>query len=105
MDATSAHDPHAPSVTLVRLISTKGRFLTVVAAYFILRFVARIITSPTVDLDEGEQLLASRQLALGYGPQPPLYTWFNLQYVSAPMLHYPSKEARLGFFIRETKAA
>ncbi len=77
MDSTLEHDPHQPLATVARLLSTRGRFFAFLAAYFTLQFVVRLVTSPTVDLDEGEQLIATQQLAWGYGPQPPLYTWLQ----------------------------
>lgn len=39
--------------------------------------VARVAVSPALKWDEAEQMLWSQQLALGYGPQPPLYTWLQ----------------------------
>jgi 4-amino-4-deoxy-L-arabinose transferase-like glycosyltransferase len=43
--------------------------------YFGLQLAARVWASRSVELDEAEQLLWTQQLRLGYGPQPPLYTW------------------------------
>ena len=43
--------------------------------YFGLQLAARVWASSSVELDEAEQLLWTQQLRLGYGPQPPLYTW------------------------------
>ena len=39
--------------------------------------VARVAVSPGLKWDEAEQVLWSQQLALGYGAQPPLYTWLQ----------------------------
>lgn len=39
--------------------------------------LVRVLVSPSVKWDEAEQLLWSQQLALGYGMQPPLYTWLQ----------------------------
>jgi 4-amino-4-deoxy-L-arabinose transferase-like glycosyltransferase len=39
--------------------------------------LARVAVSPALKWDEAEQILWSQQLALGYGPQPPLYTWLQ----------------------------
>ncbi|WP_423459700.1 ArnT family glycosyltransferase [Ottowia sp. VDI28] len=37
----------------------------------------RVAISPALKWDEAEQMLWSQQLALGYGAQPPLYTWMQ----------------------------
>jgi 4-amino-4-deoxy-L-arabinose transferase-like glycosyltransferase len=37
----------------------------------------RVAVSPALKWDEAEQMLWSQQLALGYGAQPPLYTWLQ----------------------------
>ena len=39
--------------------------------------VSRVAISPSLKWDEGEQILWAQQLAWGYGPQPPLYTWLQ----------------------------
>lgn len=39
--------------------------------------VVRVAVSPALKWDEAEQMLWSQQLALGYGAQPPLYTWLQ----------------------------
>ncbi|MFV0680609.1 ArnT family glycosyltransferase [Ottowia sp.] len=40
-------------------------------------FAGRVAISPAVMWDQAEQLVWSQELALGYGPQPPLYTWIQ----------------------------
>jgi 4-amino-4-deoxy-L-arabinose transferase-like glycosyltransferase len=35
----------------------------------------RLLVSPTLELDEAEQFLAAKVIALGYSDQPPLFTW------------------------------
>lgn len=37
----------------------------------------RVAVSPALKWDEAEQMLWSQELALGYGAQPPLYTWLQ----------------------------
>ena len=37
----------------------------------------RLAVSPALEMDESEQIVWSQQLALGYGMQPPLYTWLQ----------------------------
>lgn len=39
--------------------------------------VSRVLISPAMKWDESEQILWSQSLQLGYGPQPPLYTWIQ----------------------------
>ncbi len=46
--------------------------------YFTLQLLVRMSSAQGVELDEAEQLLWTQQLAAGYGPQPPLYTWLQL---------------------------
>ncbi len=48
------------------------------AGYFVLQVVIRTLTSPSVDLDESEQVLFAQRLSWGYGPDPPLYTWLQM---------------------------
>ncbi|MGA0792640.1 MAG: glycosyltransferase family 39 protein, partial [Burkholderiaceae bacterium] len=47
------------------------------AFYFGLHLISRVLVSPSLELDEAEQLLHLQALALGYGFQPPLYTWIQ----------------------------
>ena len=39
--------------------------------------VSRVAISSGMKWDESEQILWAQSLALGYGPQPPLYTWLQ----------------------------
>ncbi len=43
--------------------------------YFLIQILVRVLVSPNLELDEAEQLILTQQLSLGYGSQPPLYTW------------------------------
>ncbi|MDZ7754363.1 MAG: glycosyltransferase family 39 protein [Gammaproteobacteria bacterium] len=47
------------------------------AAYFGIHVVTRMLVTSTLGLDEAEQLLFARELEAGYGVQPPLYTWLQ----------------------------
>jgi 4-amino-4-deoxy-L-arabinose transferase-like glycosyltransferase len=49
--------------------------LLAAVAYFALNAATQGLVSPTADLDQAEQLVLSQDLALGYGEQPPLYSW------------------------------
>jgi 4-amino-4-deoxy-L-arabinose transferase-like glycosyltransferase len=51
--------------------------------YFALQLVMRVLTAQAVELDEAEQLLWTQDLRMGYGPQPPLYTWLQWAFFQA----------------------
>ncbi len=53
------------------------RIFRLLATYFLLHLVIRVLVSPNLELDEAEQLVMTQQLSWGYGPQPPLYTWLQ----------------------------
>lgn len=53
----------------------KNRIFLFLALYFTIHLVIRIFVSDSAELDEAEQLLLTQDLRLGYGSQPPLYTW------------------------------
>lgn len=46
-------------------------------AFALAHMAVRVTVSPALKWDEAEQILWSQQLALGYGAQPPLYTWLQ----------------------------
>ncbi|QDU34141.1 Dolichyl-phosphate-mannose-protein mannosyltransferase [Poriferisphaera corsica] len=51
---------------------------TLIAAYFLLGCLARLASSPTLEMDEAEQVLLSQlPMRWVYGSQPPLYTWLQ----------------------------
>lgn len=52
--------------------------LALLAGYFVLHVVLRLLTPSSLELDEGEQLFFSQSLSLLYDSQPPFYNW--LQY-------------------------
>ncbi len=47
----------------------------IILLYCILWLSLRLLMSRTMELDEAEQFLAARVIALGYSDQPPLFTW------------------------------
>lgn len=63
--------PSPPSPALDR------QALRWIAALFVLVMASRLLASHGVSWDQNEQLVWSQELALGYGPQPPLYTWLQ----------------------------
>lgn len=50
-------------------------FLLALAVYFLIHIVIRVVQAGALTLDEAEIVFDSQQLRLGYGIQPPLYTW------------------------------
>lgn len=50
-------------------------FLLALALYFVLHVAIRVAQRGALTLDEAEMVFDSQQLRLGYGIQPPLYTW------------------------------
>lgn len=48
-----------------------------IALYFALQVLSRVLVSQNLELDEAEQVLLLQSLELGYGLQPPFYTWFQ----------------------------
>lgn len=47
-------------------------------AFFAFAHIAvRVAVSPALKWDEAEQMLWTQQLSMGYGSQPPLYTWLQ----------------------------
>jgi len=61
-----------------RLAGDDVRFpIALMLGWFAAQVVLRVLVSDSLELDEAEQTLAARELALGYGSQPPLYTWLQ----------------------------
>jgi 4-amino-4-deoxy-L-arabinose transferase-like glycosyltransferase len=58
-----------------RLDRWAGRVPWLLVLYFTAQVVIRVLVSPSLGKDEAEQVLLAQELAWGYGPQPPLYTW------------------------------
>jgi hypothetical protein len=60
------------------LLERPGVLLALLGAYFALQVLIRVTVPGTVERDEGEQLVLTQALRLGYGPELSLYVW--LQY-------------------------
>lgn len=60
----------------------------IIFLFFAVNQFTQFLTSPTADLDQSEQLVLSQSYQLGYGPQPPLYTYIvNIAFtLSGPSL-------------------
>lgn len=69
--AASGHDT-APAPR-VRVTDTAA--LGMLFAYFLAQFLVRVTAPGSLELDEGLELVRAQRFALGYGDQPPLYTW------------------------------
>lgn len=57
-------------------------FIGVIIVFFIIQVIQRLFLSPTLSVDEAEQLILSQVFSLGYNEQPPLYTWFQIIFLS-----------------------
>lgn len=66
---------------VARLDADAGRFqhwfFVFLCSYLGLNFLLRLLLSPSLELDEAEQMVLTQSLELGYGEQPPLYTWLQ----------------------------
>lgn len=49
----------------------------VLCLYFALHVICRCLVSDNLQLDEAEQVILAQDWRLGYGSQPPLYTWIQ----------------------------
>jgi 4-amino-4-deoxy-L-arabinose transferase-like glycosyltransferase len=70
-----AMPPPAPSPA--RFSSAAGPWVLLLVGYLTLQVLVRLAAGEALELDEAEQVLWAQQLALGYGTQPPLYTWLQ----------------------------
>lgn len=50
------------------------------AAYFTLQVILRVTFSSSTDLDESEAVILSQKFSLGYGSDPPLYVWLQMEF-------------------------
>lgn len=53
-------------------------FLAAITLYFLGQFVLRITLGGALETDESEMMVMTPGLRLGYGPQLPLYNWFQV---------------------------
>ncbi|MBO1923734.1 glycosyltransferase family 39 protein [Thiomicrorhabdus sp. 6S3-12] len=56
-------------------LDLKAKITLLAFLFFTINQITQYLVSGTADYDQAEQLLASQYLLLGYGPQPPLYSW------------------------------
>ena len=61
-----------------------ARVFAVLAAYFIVEVIVRLILPHSLELDESQQIFLAQWLAVGYDSQPPFYNW--IQYAVTGML-------------------
>jgi 4-amino-4-deoxy-L-arabinose transferase-like glycosyltransferase len=84
-----AHDPVPPHAAIrpgavsplaPPPITTREAIIAAALAlgYFGAQVAMRLAVSDGLELDEAEQSLWTQSFALGYGPQPPLYTWLQM---------------------------
>lgn len=66
----------SPETTLPRATAlSNGNLLFLLLIYVALIGTSRLLLFGSIGLDDAEQLVLSQRLQLGYGTQPPLYTW------------------------------
>ncbi len=64
-------------------MSGRARFILLIAAYMAAHVWLRVASSPTLDLDEAEQVVLAQQFQWGYGGQAPLFTWLQTLLIRA----------------------
>lgn len=77
--------------------------LLAIVLWLFLQGTLRILTASSLGLDEAQLMVTAQELAWGYGPQPPLYSWlqygvFALFGPSIPALVYPKEVMLAGTF-------
>lgn len=83
MPTSEPSDPAAPPATAPAAGDWPDlAWPLVICGYFALQVVWRRLLGAGLNLDEAEILLWSRHLALGYGPQPPLYSWLQWAFLA-----------------------
>lgn len=65
------------------LVRRPDAIIPLLAGYFILEFVVRLILPHGLRYDESQQALFSQWLTFGYDSQPPLYNWVQSLVISA----------------------
>lgn len=64
------------------LVRKPDAVILLLAAYFCLEFVVRMLMPHSMRYDESQQAFFSQWLTLGYDSQPPLYNWLQTAFVS-----------------------
>lgn len=64
------------------LIRKPDAVILLLAAYFCLEFVVRMLMPHSMRYDESQQAFFSQWLTVGYDSQPPLYNWVQTTFVS-----------------------
>jgi 4-amino-4-deoxy-L-arabinose transferase-like glycosyltransferase len=64
------------------LIRKPDAVILLIAGYFCLEFIVRMLMPHSMRYDESQQAFFSQWLTLGYDSQPPLYNWFQTAFVS-----------------------
>ena len=60
-----------------RLARRPDSVILLIAGYFVLAFVVRLLMPHSMRYDESEQVFFAQTMALGYDSQPPLYNWLQ----------------------------
>jgi 4-amino-4-deoxy-L-arabinose transferase-like glycosyltransferase len=64
-----------------RLARRAGAVYLLLAAYFAVNVVLRLLGPASLEIDEGQQLFYAQWLAVGYDSQPPFYNWVQYWFV------------------------
>lgn len=67
-----------PAAKIERWLPTQTQWFMFLLGYFAIHILLRVFISPSLTKDEADQFLATQKWSVGYGPQPPLYTWLLL---------------------------
>ncbi|WP_339109111.1 glycosyltransferase family 39 protein [Thioclava sp. GXIMD4216] len=62
---------------MTRFLQNERAVYLALVLYFTLGFLVRLFCGPGLELDEAEMVLRAQDLALGYGPQFPVYNWYQ----------------------------
>ncbi|HYG36648.1 MAG TPA: glycosyltransferase family 39 protein [Clostridia bacterium] len=68
----------SPGDTALTCFPSAKQLFGLFLCYYGLQVLIRTLVSSSLDLDESDQVLFSQKLLVGYGPDPPLYTWFQI---------------------------
>ncbi|MBZ9792783.1 glycosyltransferase family 39 protein [Rhizobium sp. 3T7] len=64
------------------LVRKPDTVVLLLAAYFVVSFIVRLLVPNGLRVDESQQAFFSQWLVAGYDTQPPLYNWFQAMVVS-----------------------
>jgi len=75
--ASSLRPPLAAGPDAAKALLSPRQWLLALVIYLGAQMLVRLWAGEALERDESEQVLWAQQLALGFGTQPPLYTWLQ----------------------------